>query len=226
MRSAVGGRRSAMSRWPPPWKGCKPASTSTTSPWLIRSPGKRISRQICDTRNISRGMDGCGYSGGSTICHGRNASTLCLERSCKTCIGVSVIILRSIFILIILQVSGCVIGNGRICGPQTPLVLCDKEAEKALYHPTPLRDYWRNTETQSGSLNRAWIECGGDGSGSYVNNQRRPGESMADLSMRDRNLFYNIQRCMMMKNYRYDGPCEPSVWRVAPACQARLSGAQ
>lgn len=171
-------------------------------------------------------MDGCGYSGGSTTCHGQSASTRCLERSFKTCIGVSMIILRSIFILIILQISGCVIGNGRICGPQTPFVLCDKEAEKALYHPTPLRDYWSNTEIQTGDLKKAWLECGGDERGSYIDVQRAPNESNSDFSARGREVFYSLQRCMMMKNYRYDGPCEPSVWRAAPACQARLSGAQ
>lgn len=136
------------------------------------------------------------------------------------------IIFRSIFIIIILQLSGCVIGNGRICGPQTPLALCDKEAEKALYHPTPLRDYWSNTEIQTGDLNQAWLDCGGDERGGYINAQRRADESNASFIERNDEAFDSLQRCMMKKNYRYDGPCEPPSWRAAPACQARLSGAQ
>nr|CUV13268.1 protein of unknown function [Ralstonia solanacearum] len=33
--------------------------------------------------------------------------------------------------------SGCTIGNGHVCGPQTPALYCDREAYEKLMHPKP-----------------------------------------------------------------------------------------
>jgi len=38
--------------------------------------------------------------------------------------------------------AGCTIGNGHICGPQTPLAYCDRDAYERLVHPRGLGEYW------------------------------------------------------------------------------------
>ncbi|WP_417550434.1 hypothetical protein [Methylophaga sp.] len=38
--------------------------------------------------------------------------------------------------------SACTIGNGRICGPQTPAAHCDKEAYERLKYPKPYGAHW------------------------------------------------------------------------------------
>lgn len=44
--------------------------------------------------------------------------------------------------LSVLLLAGCTIGNGHICGPQTPAAYCDKEAYEALMHPKPYGAHW------------------------------------------------------------------------------------
>ncbi len=122
------------------------------------------------------------------------------------------------------QISGCIIGNGTICGPQTPVILCDKKAFQKLYNPTPLRDYWVSDGSHAKDLSKDWIECGGTSNGSYVDVEIIPNESNTSLSKRMEQRFADIQRCMLRKKYDYTGPCDLPAWKVAPACQERSSG--
>ncbi|MDV3470284.1 hypothetical protein RZA67_16335 [Stenotrophomonas sp. C3(2023)] len=117
-----------------------------------------------------------------------------------------------------IALTGCLIGNGRICGPQTPTAYCDKEAYQRLVHPTPLRDYWQHPSRPQAERQQDWIACGGDDVGSYSNPSAGSG---AEVARRSSEKHHGIQRCMMAKGYVYEGACDTSVRMQYPACQAR-----
>lgn len=50
--------------------------------------------------------------------------------------------LNIIILLVLTLSSGCVIKNGHICGPQTPVANCDSEINRRLLHPEPPSEYW------------------------------------------------------------------------------------
>ena len=112
--------------------------------------------------------------------------------------------------------GGCVIGNWNISGPQTPLYHCDAEAERALLHPTPIRDDWDRAGTADDDRRREWVECGGSERGFY-NVEKKDGESYSAASKRTN---HAIQRCMLKKGYRYIGPCSNAITKAFPGCGA------
>lgn len=112
--------------------------------------------------------------------------------------------------------SGCVIGNWSICGPQTPLYHCDAEAEKRLLHPTPLSDKWEKSGISQESRRRDWIGCGGNASGLY-DNPVVDGVASEDAGGE---LYFSVQRCMLKKGYNYNGPCNNEVTMAFPGCGA------
>ncbi|UBB93058.1 hypothetical protein [Xanthomonas oryzae] len=124
-------------------------------------------------------------------------------------------------IFLLAQLTGCIIGNGTICGPQTPMAMCDKKAYKALYYPTPLRDEWSKIGLNKAQLNADWLVCGGRDDGSYTDVRSIPGEANLDYSARLSQQFYEIQRCMLNNGYIYTGRCDTDVSKVSPGCQAR-----
>ncbi|AZR25273.1 hypothetical protein FQK02_00540 [Xanthomonas vasicola] len=133
---------------------------------------------------------------------------------------------RVVFLIIFLtQLTGCIIGNGTICGPQTPMAMCDKKAYQALYHPTPLRDEWMKSGVGTFDLNKDWLGCGGRSDGSYTDIRSIPSESNFDYTKRNHQLFENIQHCMLNKGYIYNGRCDTDVSRENPGCQARSKAA-
>lgn len=54
----------------------------------------------------------------------------------------------------------CTIGNGRICGPQTPSAYCDKEAYQRLAHPKAYGEYWTKPDMTTESWRQDWVACG------------------------------------------------------------------
>ena len=44
--------------------------------------------------------------------------------------------------IVVILFTGCTIGNGHICGPQTPTAYCNKEAYEKLMHPKPYGVHW------------------------------------------------------------------------------------
>jgi len=42
--------------------------------------------------------------------------------------------------------AACTFGNGRICGPQTAMAECDKEAYEKLVHPKAYGEHWVKQE--------------------------------------------------------------------------------
>ena len=101
--------------------------------------------------------------------------------------------------------TACVVGNGRICGPQTPVAYCDKEALERMLHPKPLIDDWSKAGLVSKEKIQDWIECGGRRDGNYA-------ASESD--------FDQIQRCMLKKGYYYMGQCDNDIMKATPGCGA------
>ena len=50
--------------------------------------------------------------------------------------------MKNSWLLLVGILSGCTIGNGHICGPQTPQAYCDKDAYEKLMHPKPYGAHW------------------------------------------------------------------------------------
>lgn len=59
-------------------------------------------------------------------------------------------IVRIAMLLMPLGVSGCLIGNGRICGLQTPMIYCDKEAFDRLNNRPSLMEKMAASLTTAG----------------------------------------------------------------------------
>ncbi|QBG94602.1 hypothetical protein EYC55_02630 [Xanthomonas oryzae] len=126
------------------------------------------------------------------------------------------------FILLLVQLTGCIIGNGTICGPQTPMAMCDRKAYKALYYPTSPRDEWSKSGVNKVQLNADWIACGGRSDGSYTAARSFSGEERLAYAARLSQQFDGMQICMLNKGYIYNGRCDTDVSRVNPGCRARF----
>ena len=67
----------------------------------------------------------------------------------------------------VIGLIGCTIGNGHICGPQTPQAYCDREAYERLMHPKGLGEYWEKPGMTTDSWRTDWVSCGGINDGGY-----------------------------------------------------------
>jgi len=121
--------------------------------------------------------------------------------------------------------AGCTIGNGHICGPQTPRAYCDREAYEELMHPKPLIKKWEKPGMTEETRNQDSNDCGGGSdarrtpaspgfSPEKIKAEQRPGEEelVAFFRLKDK-----WERCMLNKGYRYTGECSS---RPSPACGA------
>lgn len=115
-----------------------------------------------------------------------------------------------------ITLTGCVIGNGRICGPQTALAYCDAEAEQRLLHPTPLRDEWEKSDASSAARQLDWVACGGHEDGGYRVGFETEGSAFSAA----RKVYYGIQRCMLQHGYTYIGRCDNAISMAQPKCGA------
>lgn len=124
-----------------------------------------------------------------------------MKRQLKKCILLSVIIV----------LAGCAIGNGRICGPQTPTAYCNKEAYQKLVYPKSYLENWEREGGDSIERRRDSIECGAvdnslqkdpDGypvfSDEDLEAVRRAGE---ELIIAEKRLRADWQRCMINRGY-------------------------
>ena len=97
---------------------------------------------------------------------------------------------------------GCTIGNGHICGPQTPQAYCDREAYERLMHPKGLGEYWEKPGMTVDSWRADWIACGGNPNGSYSTDtpQRSSQELIREeFSKKSKEIWI----CMTSKNYHF-----------------------
>lgn len=83
----------------------------------------------------------------------------------------------------------------------------------------PPRDYWVKKEAVSPSQRSSdWIECGGDPQGGGTAWKNLP-DIQEERVLYRRNYFNEIQRCMLRKNYIYNGKCHADSTHY-PACGA------
>jgi hypothetical protein len=129
-----------------------------------------------------------------------------LESNLRFIEGHPMIILTRLCISIVISIllTACVIGNGQICGPQTPMAYCDKVALESLLHPKSLIDDWGKAGVISEGKVHDWIACGGSRDGNYA-------ASVSD--------FDQIQRCMLQKGYLYTGKCDNEIMKATPGCR-------
>ena len=121
-------------------------------------------------------------------------------------------------------VSACTIGNGMICGPQTPIAYCDREAYQRLAHPKPYIENWEKPEADSAVRSKDAVSCN---SGfrfvpQFIAQEQVKAAQRADETENDtyHRLMFDWQRCMINKGYRYTGFCSVEYAKVAPACGA------
>ena len=101
-------------------------------------------------------------------------------------------------------IGACTIGNGRICGPQTPAVYCDREAYKRLTHPKGYGEYWVKDGMTIESWRQDWVKCGGMADGGY-STDAPSGSSSAVLSASASQKREKLGACMASKGYHFSG---------------------
>ena len=123
-----------------------------------------------------------------------------------------------------LLVSGCTIGNWRICGPQTPAAYCDAKALNALLHPPSYLDLWKKPDATSEEKMADWIECGGGRDGDFNPSQQmreafsRPEDTTSIPAYHRANAEF--QRCLLRRGLIWVGRCDSEWMRGRPACGA------
>lgn len=112
------------------------------------------------------------------------------------------LVLSITFVICLSLLAGCTIGNGHICGPQTPLAYCDREAYERLVHPKGLGEYWEKPGMTKDSWRVDWVECGGRPNGDYSTDT--PQGSTHELISEDfSKKSKEIWVCMTNKGYQY-----------------------
>jgi len=119
--------------------------------------------------------------------------------------------MKNFLLLLVLMVSGCVIGNGRICGPQTPIAYCDKEADDRLLRGPSDSQQWIKDGMTKESRQADWEACGGWKNGSYGTSL--PSRTMEESKMANADSsrkFKEISACMTSKGYYhvYEFECD------------------
>ena len=114
-------------------------------------------------------------------------------------------------VLILFCVSGlmgCTIGNGHICGPQTPQAYCDREAYERLMHPKGLGEYWEKPGMNVDVWRADWVSCGGNPNGSY-STDTPPRSSQELIRENFSKKSKEIWICMTSQNYHFTGKYWP-----------------
>ena len=110
-------------------------------------------------------------------------------------------------IIVVILFTGCTIGNGHICGPQTPTAYCNKEAYEKLMHPKPYGAHWIKEGMARESRRVDYMQCGG---GSDLR------EGYGVKSVQSNKEFFDgfnvhthqLMNCMKSKGYVYLDQCD------------------
>jgi len=116
--------------------------------------------------------------------------------------------------------TACTFGPNGICGPQTPVAYCDKDAYQRLVHPKPYIEYWEKPEMMTSKRQEDWVRCGGypDGGFTLLTKRILPGETNEVAYAR---LKLDLQRCMIGNGYQYTGDCSSEYMKSQPLCGAK-----
>jgi hypothetical protein len=105
-------------------------------------------------------------------------------------------------LFVVVFVSACTIGNGQICGPQTPRAYCNKEAYERLINPKTYGEYFEKPGMTKESWRADWIACGGTSNGDY-SSEVPSGSSTAVLLADSKRKAEQLSSCMQSKGYEY-----------------------
>ena len=105
-----------------------------------------------------------------------------------------------LFLALGLLVTGCTVGNGRICGPQTPIAYCDREAYERLVHPKAYGEYWVKPGVTKEVWRQDWVDCGGMRDGAYSSGALS-GSTNAVLHAASEKKTGELSTCMQSKGY-------------------------
>jgi hypothetical protein len=96
----------------------------------------------------------------------------------------------------------CTFGNGRICGPQTPMAYCNKESYEKLYHPKAYGEHWTKPSMTKESWREDWVACGGMSNGQYSGGapEGSTTQVMLEYQTKERK---KLDTCMQSKGYEY-----------------------
>ena len=84
---------------------------------------------------------------------------------------IKIIIKTVILMLMGTVLTACTVGNGMICGPQTPAAYCDRDAYQKLANPKSYGQYWTKPTMTTESWRQDWVECGGQANGQYFSDE-------------------------------------------------------
>lgn len=110
--------------------------------------------------------------------------------------------IRFIALGLSIQLTGCVIGNGTICGPQTPRAYCDREAYERLTHPKTYGEFFTKTGLTKESWRADWVTCGGMSNGTYSSGVPS-GSPNAVSNAANENKIKELSACMQSKGYEF-----------------------
>jgi hypothetical protein len=98
--------------------------------------------------------------------------------------------------------AGCVIGNGTICGPQTPRAYCDREAYEKLTNPKGYGEFFTKTGMTRESWREDWVACGGRDDGAYGIDAPSGSTTAALTAARDKKVD-ELSGCMQSRGYEF-----------------------
>lgn len=104
--------------------------------------------------------------------------------------------------------SGCTIGNGHICGPQTPAAYCDKDAYEKLMYPKPYGAHWVKEGMTREGRREDFKECGGDSVTFKSGYEKQRDQTTADYFEGLNKHTLKVHSCMQAKAYIYQEQCD------------------
>lgn len=116
--------------------------------------------------------------------------------------------MKIFWISFLLVLSGCTIGNGHICGPQTPAAYCDKDAYEKLMHPKPEGAHWIKEGMTRERRRDDYKECGGDSITFKSGYERQHDQTTADYFDGLKKHTLKVYSCMRAKDYIYLEQCD------------------
>jgi hypothetical protein len=109
---------------------------------------------------------------------------------------------RCLVLVFGIQLTGCVIGNGTICGPQTPRAYCDREAYERLTHPKTYSEFFTKAGMTKEGWRADWMACGGRSNGAYGIDTPPGSTTAVSIAASDKKVE-ELSSCMQSKGYQF-----------------------
>lgn len=121
-----------------------------------------------------------------------------------------------LYVLMVAALSGCYIGPGGICGPQTPIYYCQSKADQEKMRPKPYGAHWvKEGMTRESRRDDSW-GCGAARTEHaatkpvFPEDQLKAAKLPTDLNdiLADSRLTKSWANCMQSKGYVYIDFCD------------------